>query len=139
MHAGSWKFEYRNICWFNVISFSVFFSCFCQMTSFLWCSFSNRSGKCLRGSNHSLSHYQVINFFLLQFFPPFMFGNMSLFITRMKLKGVWPDHFWIHPSKWSFWYQKKTHIFLITPVKSYGQEMLILKVTSENVAKVHKW
>ena len=25
------------------------------------------------------------------------------------------------------------------PVKSYGQEMLILKVTSENVAKVHKW
>ena len=25
------------------------------------------------------------------------------------------------------------------PVKSYGQEMLILKVMSENVAKVHQW
>ena len=36
------------------------------------------------------------------------------------------------------WYQKKAPIFLITPVKSYGQEMLILKVTSENVAKVQK-
>ena len=32
------------------------------------------------------------------------------------IKGVWPDHFWIHQSKWSFWYQKKAHIFLITPV-----------------------
>ena len=30
-------------------------------------------------------------------------------------------------------------IFLITPVKSYGQEMLILKVTSENVAKKCLW
>ena len=28
--------------------------------------------------------------------------------------------------------------FFINPVKSYGQQMLILKVTSENVAKVQK-
>ena len=36
--------------------------------------------------------------------------------------------------------RRKPLVFLITPVKSYGQEMLILKVqvTSENVAKVHK-
>ena len=30
----------------------------------------------------------------------------------------------------------KAPIFLINPVKSYGQQMLILKVTSENVVKV---
>ena len=29
--------------------------------------------------------------------------------------------------------------FAHTAVQSYGQEMSILKVTSENVAKVHKW
>ena len=54
------------------------------------------------------------------------------------VKGVWPDHLWIHSSKWSFWYQMKAPIFLINPVKSYGQQMSILKVTSENVAKVQK-
>ena len=32
----------------------------------------------------------------------------------------------------------KAPIFLINPVKSYGQEMLVLKVTSENVAKIQK-
>ena len=31
-----------------------------------------------------------------------------------NVKGV---DFWIHPSKWSFWYQMKAPIFLITPVK----------------------
>ena len=34
--------------------------------------------------------------------------------------------------------EESPSIFLITPVKSYGQELLILKVTSENVAKVQK-
>ena len=33
----------------------------------------------------------------------------------------------------------KALIFLVNPVKSDGQQMLILKVTSENVAKVQKW
>ena len=37
-----------------------------------------------------------------------------------------------------FWYQMKAPIFLTNPVKSYGQQMLNLKVTSENVAKVQK-
>ena len=44
----------------------------------------------------------------------------------------------IHPSKWSFWYQMRAPIFLITPVKYDMQQMLILKVTSENAAKVQK-
>ena len=48
------------------------------------------------------------------------------------------DDFWVHPSKWSFWYQMRAPIFLITPVKYDMQQMLILKVTSENVAKVQK-
>ena len=34
---------------------------------------------------------------------------------------------------------EESPILLSNPVKPYGQEMLILKVTSENVAKVHKW
>ena len=37
-----------------------------------------------------------------------------------------------------FWYQMKAPIFLITPVKYAMQQMLILNVTSENVAKVQK-
>ena len=52
------------------------------------------------------------------------------------LKVYDPINFWIHPSKWSFWYQMKAPIFLITPVKYDMQQMLSLKVTSENVAKV---
>ena len=36
----------------------------------------------------------------------------------------------------SFWYQMKAPIFLITPVKFYVQQMLLVKVISENVAKV---
>ena len=39
--------------------------------------------------------------------------------------------------EYKFWYQKKDPIFLITPVKFYGQKMLILKVKGENVAKFH--
>ena len=35
---------------------------------------------------------------------------------------------WIHPSKWSFWYQMKAPTFLITPVKYDMQQMLILKL-----------
>ena len=48
-------------------------------------------------------------------------------ISHFGVKGAWPDHFWIHPSKWSFWYQMKAPIFLITPVKYNMQQMLILK------------
>ena len=33
-----------------------------------------------------------------------------------------------------FWYQMKAPIFLITPVKFYLQQMLFVKVISENVA-----
>ena len=29
------------------------------------------------------------------------------------VKGDWPDHFWIHPSKWSFWYQIEGFLFLV--------------------------
>ena len=58
-----------------------------------------------------------------------------LFLTKM-LKGGYYDHFWIHRSKWSFGYQIKAPIFLITPVKFYMQHMLLVKVISENVAKV---
>ena len=49
---------------------------------------------------------------------------------------TWPDHFCIHPSKWSFGYQMKACIFLITPVKCYMQQMLLVKVICKNVAKV---
>ena len=64
------------------------------------------------------------------FLPPYWrWIKVDLPRRKPTLKGVWPDQFWIHPSKWSFWYQKKAPIFLITSVKSYGQEMLILKVT----------
>ena len=38
-----------------------------------------------------------------------------------------------------FWYKIKAPICLITPVKYDMQQMLILKVTSKNVAKVQKW
>ena len=31
--------------------------------------------------------------------------------THSILKGVLPDHLWIHPSKWSFRYQMKAHGF----------------------------
>ena len=47
--------------------------------------------------------------------------------------GVWPDHFWIHPLKWSFWYQMKAIIFLITPVKYYLQQMLFVKVINKKL------
>ena len=50
-----------------------------------------------------------------------------------QVKGGYYDHFWIHRSKWSFWYQMKAPIFLITPVKLYVQQMLLVKVISENV------
>ena len=54
------------------------------------------------------------------------------------LKGVRPDHFWIHPSKWICWYQVKAPIFL-SHYPSYDiQKMLILKVASKNVVKVQK-
>ena len=32
-----------------------------------------------------------------------------------------------------FWVSDESPYFLINPVKSYGQQMLILKVTSKNV------
>ena len=51
-------------------------------------------------------------------------------------KGCYYDHFWIYRSKWSFWCQMKAPIFLITPVKFDVQQMLLVKVISENVAKV---
>ena len=35
--------------------------------------------------------------------------------------------------------KKKAPIFLINPVKCKVKEMLILKVTSENIVKIHKW
>ena len=55
---------------------------------------------------------------------------------RLNIKGGYYDHVWIQRSKWSFWYQMKAPIFLITPVKFYVQQMLLAKVISENVAKV---
>ena len=57
-------------------------------------------------------------------------------LSLYSIKGCYYDHFWIHQSKWSFWYQMKAHIFLITSVKFYAQQMLLVKVISENVAKV---
>ena len=39
-------------------------------------------------------------------------------------------------NKMEFWDQMKAPIFLITPVKYDIQQMLILEVTSENVAKL---
>ena len=42
------------------------------------------------------------------------------------LKGGYYDHFWIHQSKWSFWYMKAP-IFLITHVKFYVQQMSFCK------------
>ena len=64
------------------------------------------------------------------FFP--WAGNL----VTINLKGGYYDHFWIHRSKGSFWYQMKAPIFLIMPVKFYVQHMLLVKVMSENVAKV---
>ena len=37
-----------------------------------------------------------------------------------------------------FWYKMKASVFLITLVKYDMQQLLILKVASENVAKVQK-
>jgi len=54
----------------------------------------------------------------------------------IALKGCYYDHFWIHRSKWSFWYQMKAPILLITPVNFYVQQMLLVKVIIENVATV---
>ena len=53
-----------------------------------------------------------------------------------SIKGGYYDHFWTHRSKWSFWYHMKTPIFLITLVKFYVQQMVLVKGISENVAKV---
>ena len=38
--------------------------------------------------------------------------------VNLKVYGP-PDHFWIHPSKWSFWNEMIAHIFLITTVTFY--------------------
>ena len=57
---------------------------------------------------------------------------------RKIIKGCYYDHFWSHRSKLSFWYQMKALIYLITPVKFYVQQMLLVKVISENVAKVQE-
>ena len=51
-------------------------------------------------------------------------------VEFVVLKGCYYDYFW------SFWYQMKAPIFLITPVNFYVQQMLLVKVISENVAKV---
>ena len=61
-------------------------------------------------------------------------GLKPFFSPICELKGVWPDHFWIHPLKWSLWYQMKAPVFLIAPVKCYLQQMLLVKVINENVA-----
>ena len=65
--------------------------------------------------------------------------HLSLNLKHVKdvsIKGGYYDHFWIHRLKWSFWYQMKAPIFPITAVKFYVQQMLLVKVISENVAKV---
>ena len=45
--------------------------------------------------------------------------NLRNALLGVRVKGCYYDHFWIHQSKWSFWYQMKAAIFLITPVKFY--------------------
>ena len=59
-----------------------------------------------------------------------------LYTQKDFKKGGYYDHFWIHRKKWSFWYQMKAPIFLIMPVKFCVQQMLLVKVIRENVAKV---
>ena len=66
-------------------------------------------------SKVSLYNQHAVN---LKVYDPIPFG----FIHRNGVFGI----------------RRKTLIVLITPVKYYGQEMLILNVTSENVAKVQK-
>ena len=46
-----------------------------------------------------------------------------IIVINIPVKGGYYDHFWIHRSKWSFWYQMKAPIFLITPVKFYVQQI----------------
>ena len=48
------------------------------------------------------------------------------------------DHFWIHPLKWSFFVSDESSYFSHYLVKYDMQQMLILNVTSENVAEVQK-
>ena len=60
---------------------------------------------------------------------------ISYNIVSSHVKGCYYDHFCINQLKWSFWYQMKAPI-LITPVKLYVQQMLLVKVKTENVAKV---
>ena len=51
-------------------------------------------------------------------------------------KGVWPDHFWIHPSKWVFLSDESSYFSHYPSNNVYDmQPMLILKVTNENVRK----
>ena len=63
-------------------------------------------------------------------------GLESSIASNLKVYDLFTFGF-IHRNG-SFLYQMKALIFLITPVKYDMQQMLILKVTSENVGKVHK-
>ena len=46
----------------------------------------------------------------------YLFGIGGSFENPCTIvKGCYYDHFWIHPSNWSFWYQMKAPIFLIRP------------------------
>ena len=66
-------------------------------------------------------------YILARFFEKYVVGYILALTIDHWVRGIWPNHFWIHPSKWSFWYQMKAPIPLITPVKCYVQQ--ILKVT----------
>ena len=47
---------------------------------------------------------------------------------ELLLNGAWPDHFWIHPSKWRFFKSIRWKlIFYITPVQFNMYQMLLVK------------
>ena len=62
----------------------------------------------------------------------------SIYLMSWSLKVYMTRSLLDSSIEMEFCYQMKAPIFLINPVKSYSQQMLILKVTSENVAKVQK-
>ena len=45
-----------------------------------------------------------IKYFWLKIDPKkrFLLYHTAFSLTGKLLKGIWPDHFWIHPSKWRF-------------------------------------
>ncbi len=57
----------------------------------------------------------------------------EFYVIRLCVKGAWSDCFRFFSNYQRFWYQKKAHIFLITPDEFYSGKMYHLDDINENV------